>query len=416
MATVEQILNTDFPNPTFVWQPGQLSPLPEEVTYDREGKAQNLNENFQFEEVKSGEARIYGPGQKAATSQGATQYATNPTTFDPNNSAWVLASETSFTKGVETIKGFSVDKIEDANTSTSSRGIAESNFSGSGSGTLYGAQCIVAYGGREWIFLSPRMTDGAGDTRYPKGYFNILTGEIGTTDTQSDVTVREHNIQDVGGGYYRCQFSINAPSSLTDWLSVQLRMTTSDGGISYVGNPPKGVKIMYIGAYEQEMIGPPIFNSAYTRPTEVARVDTQSFHNEEQFTVIYTFTPSATIVTDNFSAFLIDTVSGQKIWSDNDYNFPMFIRFYDGNTTYQKGADTGTLKSFQTNKIAISVDQDGVTYGANGNCVNVNANTPILNTAPDFNLGQGNTQERIEEFRYYPTSFDVDELEILTAT
>jgi hypothetical protein len=104
MATVEEILDTEIPRPTWTLRPGYDKPLPSEATFNRGSPRRTLNQNGRWEEVPAGEPRIYGPEQalllnnQAVTnlldwSSDFSNWATDGASVDDNTLTSIIAGE-----------------------------------------------------------------------------------------------------------------------------------------------------------------------------------------------------------------------------------------------------------------------------------------------------------------------------------
>jgi hypothetical protein len=87
MATVQEILDTEIPRPTFAFRPGYNAPVPSDVTFSRPsaGQTRNPASQYGYKSVPSGRRRIYGPKQGLLLEGNSS---TNVLPYSSNLNAW----------------------------------------------------------------------------------------------------------------------------------------------------------------------------------------------------------------------------------------------------------------------------------------------------------------------------------------
>jgi hypothetical protein len=97
MATVQEILDTEIPRPTFAFRPGYNAPVPSDVTFSRPTGGRTLDpasELYKF--VSSGKRRIFGPQQGLLVESGNR---TNEAKYSSDISQWGTSSGATIESG-----------------------------------------------------------------------------------------------------------------------------------------------------------------------------------------------------------------------------------------------------------------------------------------------------------------------------
>lgn len=113
MPTVQEILDTELPKPTFALRPGENAPLPDEVTLTRSSAAYTLTPQGYYKRISAGKPRPYGPSQGLLLEGAQITNAIDHRHI--GSGSWSSIATTSPVDGVEA-DGNAV-QIEDNNTS-----------------------------------------------------------------------------------------------------------------------------------------------------------------------------------------------------------------------------------------------------------------------------------------------------------
>jgi len=244
---------------------------------------------------------------------------------------------------------------------------------------------------------------------YFEAFFNVSTGEVGTTDSGASGTFTSATIQNAGSGWYRC--AITGIVSSDTSVEARIYLAEADNDATIDGDGTSGIYIwgaqLEAGSFPTSYIKSNS-GSTTTRSADVASIPVADFgYNKGEGTALVECTLQEQDVSN--LRILGGTASTRWLYANSpDDDYP--IVFYDGVNTPAIATNVTSL----TIKAAISVEVDSAVGSVNGS-------TPIPRTHNGNLLGItsfeifGNNTGHIKAIKYYPRSLTEAQLQDLTS-
>jgi len=404
MATVEEILDTEIPRPTWALRPGYKAPLPEGMTHSRPSAARTLDPaSGLYTSVPSGEKRIFGPQQGLLVEAAAR---TNHVLQSADISSWNLTGGAS---GVTVSSATSLIDNETAHEVTG--GGASGDFAFQDAGSFSGSTEIthihVGRGTSDLIALGVQNASTGNPVAvveydWANDATAVVSGSVAAdyirvlADNDGNGGEAIHFILRIGGG--------NGEN--TSGENRQIRVYPDRNGN---GN---GVFFHHAQIEEDLNASLPIVtgSSAVTRSGDDYSIPVGDWFSRNAGTFIFHAEPR-----------FFDQYGGQHVIEGDGINERTYIKFTiptgvvsveDGNTSLQQSG----LEHYSKNKIAASFDSDNRRLSVNGSSSEAGHSGNLLSPGTDIEIGALNsTIFTIEKLIYIPRLLSESTLNTLTS-
>lgn len=313
-----------------------------------------------------------------------------------DDAAW---SKSAITVTANNIAAPDGNTTADLITATSSSGSTQQNSKSVTSGAITTISVFAKAGTAPVLAITPLSYDVSIATTY----FNLSTGEVGTTAASHTAA-----IQDCGGGWYRCEVRFSSVTDLTG--NIRFNLCDADGSVTVTSGRTQywwGAQ-METGAFASSYI--PTTTASVTRAADVCSVSdlTDIAHDATVGTIYLEGTTPRGI-----GASTISTVS----LNDGTANEVIAMRHLTGGTTHDYAVTDGGVSQVDTagfSVSALSSIKHAASYAANDfkSCVNGGTiQTDTSGTLPTVDRMTLNAWNGwIATLRYYPSAEDTQAL------
>jgi hypothetical protein len=362
MSTVQEILDTEIPPPTFVLRPGRNAPLPDGTTFTRPSGAWAKDPvTGEFVKKDPDVARIDGPFQDLLIeADSRTNLLDAPN--DINDGAWGK-NDVTITDNAGSAFGENYDTIVEDNATDILPRVQEEITTSDGDPVA--VSVIARKNGRGWLFFNLEISDNDGNYTYESFWFDLENGVTGTTqNTQSSVLVHEIDQEGVSGDWYRCKVVISPDSG---WSfnndRVLIRLANGDGVTSYDGDGTSGIDVLQAQVESPASnVSSPIFEGNTTRSGDdftIFEGGQPDWWNSNEMTFIVDIIPTVYNI-DNYMSILTSGEPNYNIQMRNN-NF----RFVDG----AANSTIGTPSPFTRHTVGVTDDGSTKVLSVDGQSV-----------------------------------------------
>lgn len=411
MPTVEQILNTEIPAPTFVLSPSRPAPIPSDVNFGegatgRPTPGRTLNSaTGKFESKGSDVPRIYGENQSLLVEASSrTNHLTGSSDLKVGTEWNSYGNYNRIGTAESIIEGKSAYEVETGGGNDHLNQVA-----GSFTGSTEIAWVIVEKKSADQFTLIIRDS-ASGDKlncEYTFSGDSVSTGITGTANQTLNGRARV--------------LTTNGLNSGTTVL-LSLRYTTA----GFAGNRQLQILPNTTGATarsyihhaqleERGQVSSPIVSgsSPTTRSGETFELPQGSWWNDNEGTFFYTFNPLNFYQAQNYHTIrnMGSGVDFGKMGSAGKAPYPIQAEDNSG----RLARVDNRIQAYTLNKYAVSFDQSKMINSANGVSSSADHDGALLDTSGVISISPFRTQLTYGRIAYFPRAFSEATLNILTS-